>query len=156
MIVSITGHRPEDINDMRYVTSMLKESYSDLGATRVITGGAHGVDLVAAKTAYDQGIPFWLVRPYMGHKVPQGWREWYLNARIYAEKVVVLNPSDTYPGPWVFHNRNHWMVDNSDTLIAVWTGKESGGTYATVQYAIGKDKKIWQIEPNRMMTGWLQ
>jgi len=44
------------------------------------------------------------------------------------------------------HVRNRWMVDMSSLLIAAYNGKESGGTYQTVAYAMGRNvdvKRIW-------------
>lgn len=38
--------------------------------------------------------------------------------------------------------RNRYMVDHSDTVLAIWNGEESGGTWQTIKYARSKNKKI--------------
>ena len=43
------------------------------------------------------------------------------------------------------------MVDKSDLVIAVWNGKESGGTWNTIQYAKSKGKKIHFILLNQLI-----
>lgn len=47
--------------------------------------------------------------------------------------------------------RNRYMVDKSDLVIAVWNGKESGGTWNTIQYAKSKGKKIHFILLNQLI-----
>lgn len=157
-VVAITGHRAEKLANMnqQYAKVQLAHAYNDLDATLVIQGMCDGVDLIAAKIAYDHHIPYYAVRPWDGHRAPAGWTDWYLNARVYAERVITLDKSASYPGPWVYHNRNKWMVDNSDLLIAVWNGDKVGGTYQTVKYAQSKQKRIWRIDPLRMESGWLE
>lgn len=154
--VAITGHRADQLGQYipQYIKAQVCHAYTDLGASLVIQGMADGADLLSAKWAYDMHIPYIAVRPWAGHNSPPVWREWYQNARVYAQKVIVLDPSETYPGPWVYHNRNKWMVDHCDVLLAIWDGSEAGGTYATIKYAIGK-KPIWHINPKTRESGWL-
>ena len=45
--------------------------------------------------------------------------------------------------------RNEYMIDNSDVLIAIWTGKRYGGTFNAIQYAIRKNKRIIWIDPTQ-------
>lgn len=155
--VAITGHRAKKLANMnvQFAKTQLSHAFNDLDASLVIQGMCDGVDLIAAKIAYDHRIPYWAVRPWEGHAAPAGWRDYYLNARVYSEKVITLNPSKKYPGPWVYPNRNHWMVDNCDILVAVWNGDTTGGTHETVEYAKGK-VPIWRIDPATMEVGWLQ
>jgi uncharacterized phage-like protein YoqJ len=155
--VAITGHRADKLQTMnqQFIKTQLAHAFNDLNASLVIQGMCDGVDLLSAKIAYDNHIPYWAVRPWSGHTAPAGWRDYYLNARVYAEKVITLVEAETYPGHWVMHNRNKWMVDNSDLLVAVWNGEKSGGTFATIKYAKSKGKDVWRIDPRRMETGWL-
>jgi uncharacterized phage-like protein YoqJ len=44
--------------------------------------------------------------------------------------------------PWKLLNRNKWMVDNSDIVIAVWNGDDEGGTAHCVKYAEKQGKKV--------------
>lgn len=156
MKVAMTGHRADKVAlyNKGYIRHQIRAAFNDLKADLVIQGMCDGIDLMAAKYAYDLHIPFWSVRPWMGHHAAPGWQDWYLNARVYAERVIVLDKSKKYTGPWLYHNRNKWMVDNCDVVVAVWDGERSGGTFATVRYALGK-KPIWHINPKAYEVGWL-
>ena len=48
--------------------------------------------------------------------------------------------------------RNKYMVDQSDVIIAVWSGRPSG-TGKTVQYAQSQGKPIVTINPNSLKIG---
>lgn len=48
---------------------------------------------------------------------------------------------------WVYHNRNHWMVDKSDLLLGVWDGVKGGGTYECLQYALRKGHHVVMLDP---------
>jgi uncharacterized phage-like protein YoqJ len=41
--------------------------------------------------------------------------------------------------------RNRYMVDKSDLVLAIWNGKEEGGTWNTIKYARAKNKPIKYI-----------
>ncbi len=56
-----------------------------------------------------------------------------------ADKVTTVSPSYTFS---CMYDRNRSMVNNSDTLIAVWNGAESGGTWYTMYYAKQIDTPI--------------
>lgn len=45
------------------------------------------------------------------------------------------------------NDRNKWMVDRADSILAVWKGT-SGGTGNCVQYALSKNKNIYVYDPN--------
>ena len=38
--------------------------------------------------------------------------------------------------------RNRYMVDRSDYVLAVWNGKQHGGTWYTMGYAIKQQKQL--------------
>ena len=68
--------------------------------------------------------------------------------------VMEMNRAAIARGPWekydVFKwldNRNHWMIDNSDSVLAIWSGKEKGGTANAVRYALKKNKSLVTFNP---------
>lgn len=87
--------------------------------TRVITGGARGVDSLAFRTAESVGI---------------------LNIQFLPDRKK-------YPGKLVakaFQERNRQIVNNCDVLLAVWDGK-SHGTKNTLAYALKINKPVFLI-----------
>lgn len=163
MIVAITGHRPEKITNWKFVEHQLSLAYFDLKVTTVIQGMAAGVDLVSARVAYWDKIPFWCAKPWKTHKgrmsgsrgVAASWNDMYEQALTHAEKVVDVTDYDNYPGAWVYQKRNEWMVDHAQMVIAVWDGSP-GGTANCVKYALKQGKKVWQINPATHKVGFIE
>ena len=54
--------------------------------------------------------------------------------------------NDYYVGPQCMIDRNHFMIDNSSLLIALFNGLP-GGTKSTIDYAKSKGKRIIIIKP---------
>lgn len=150
--VSITGHRPEAIGDMKWVRAAMKQAYIDMNADKVIQGMAAGVDLWSAAEAWNSQIPFVAARPWATHTARIADRQaydWVLN---HAVEVVNVSEATSFPGNFIYHVRNKYMVDNADQVLAVWDGSTYGGTYACFQYAIEQGKKIYRIDPKRKIV----
>lgn len=146
--VAITGHRPEKVGKYEpLVRQALRVAYEDLGAYRVIQGMASGVDLWAASEAFHANIPFVAVRPWAGHKPRRLDKVAYEMAVKHADEVVNVSDAEEYPGPWAYHERNHWMVHRCNILIAVWDGSETGGTYECLTYAEKMKTPVYYINP---------
>lgn len=56
----------------------------------------------------------------------------YHNILERADRVTILSP---YYYRGCMHQRNRYMVDKSDLIIAIWNESQAGGTYTTLQYA---------------------
>jgi uncharacterized phage-like protein YoqJ len=133
MIVSCTGHRT--VLHEATAIEQARNIFTELGADKVIQGMAIGFDLLAARAAWKEQIPFIGARPWKNHGAPKSWRDrydWVLN---HAAEIVVVTDADDYPGPWVFEVRNRYMIDNSDHLVAWWDGTKKGGTWNAIKYA---------------------
>ena len=63
-------------------------------------------------------------------------------------KVDIYLPNIYYPAKMEL--RNHYMVDKSDIVIAVYDGSEKGGTRNCVKYAKERNKKIIIIDPKEV------
>ena len=153
MIVAFTGHRPDKLggyklpNDTyikvcRDIDWLLKE----LNPEKVISGMALGVDQWAANIAYKLGIPFVAAIPFEGQELawPEASQKTYRLLRKLASEEVIVSPGGYSADK--MQVRNIWMVDNCDSLIAVWDGSK-GGTGNCVEYARSVDRKIYQIDP---------
>lgn len=144
---AITGHRPNRIPDMDVVALALHDAFIDLGITHVIQGMADGVDLISASVAWDYEIPFSSARPWHEHKPSEEWSDSYTFALTHSENLWIVNDAIGYPGPQVYQERNEFMVDRADILIAVWDDLKMGGTWNTIKYAIKTGCPIWRIDP---------
>lgn len=154
--VSITGHRPEAIDDMVWVRAAIKQAYADMNATKVIQGMAAGVDLWSAAEAWNSKIPFVAAKPWAGHTPRIADRKAYEWVVSNAVEVVDVSSAESFPGNFIYHTRNKYMVDNADAVLAVWDGSLRGGTYACFQYAVQQEKPIYRIDPKRKVVhGWI-
>lgn len=150
MIIFGTGHRPEDSEyDFYQMRDLAEEALTKTPeeVVAVLCGMAAGFDLAFGIAARELEIPLWTVRPWAGHMPRMLDREWYRTLELYATRHIIINDSLSYPGAWVYHKRNEWMVDNSDAGLAFWNGKESGGTYKCLEYAKSKNRPVLNIYP---------
>lgn len=155
-VATITGHRPEDLFSAdEWVKAALKEAYETLVPEKIIQGMAAGVDLWSAVVAWHCKVPYECAQPWAGHSPRKSDEYMYSWVLKHADKITVVNSSADYPGAFVYHVRNRYMIDNGDYLIAVWGGKTSGGTYAAIRYAQELERPILHINPKFKKTTWL-
>jgi len=158
MKVAITGHRPNKLfvngwDGYRAGYPVLVEYYEKVftkmkeeGITQVISGMALGVDQAAAQAAINVGIPVLAAIPFQFQ--PNVWkhedRVRYLSILTECSEQVVLQTdrprTDKEVARWL-NERNHYMVDNCDLVIALWDGTP-GGTGNCVKYAQSKKVPI--------------
>ena len=157
MIIAATGHRPNKLNneyDMRgpcsnYIRDQIQIYLDKFKPEKIISGMALGVDLIFALLALDNKIPVIAAVPFIGQE--RIWPD--ISKKIYFDvlnhplvKITVI--SEGGYEAWKMIIRDHWMVDNSDLLIAVYNGDKDGGTAKTFQYATKMKKQIVVINPN--------
>lgn len=163
--IAFTGHRPHKLPDKETgydptnptrvavkaaIHDVLQRAINKYGETHeivVITGGALGVDQDAASIAHKLGLPFIVAVPCQGQdsKWPAESKVRYAKMLSLASQVIMV-----HDGPYnhsCMQDRNEWMVDRCDALVAVWDGT-SGGTANCVDYAKKKHKPIIRINPN--------
>ena len=154
MIVAGTGHRPdklggygEDVHErlVSVACSALGDIEGDV--TRVISGGALGWDQALAEAALRLELPLTLALPFAGF-----WSKWPKKSQDYLELLVSRADKVVYVceegyAPWKMQERNKWMVDNCNTLLALWNGTD-GGTHNCIKYANSVGRQIvnaWDI-----------
>lgn len=159
-VIAITGQRPQSLdNDYTYKSEMWQWIYKELGESfdkikpeRVYSGMALGVDTVAAEVAIRRDIPLTAAIPFRGQENP--WsdeqQERYNLILALADEVVYVN--ETYEHPGVYQQRNEYMVDNADLVVAVWTGFK-GGTRNCVEYALNQQIPVWRLDPKTRKVG---
>lgn len=155
-VVTVTGHRPQHLDGDFSLASPLWRWLAariDLvlaQATHLRCGMAIGVDLLAAERAHLLGVPFTAYVPFDGQasKWPQASQARYGQALVRASERALVNEGGY--ATWKLHARNERMLTPApDTLVAVWDGRESGGTYRTVRRARELGVAVHHIDPGQ-------
>lgn len=163
MVISFTGHRPNklwgyDIHRKEYM-DLFRSLYSAVmtewkreGDLLLVSGMALGVDQVAAmlgiwmRNQRHFSVQVEAAIPCIGQdsKWPEQSRRQYQDILVKCDiRTIVHNGVYNYR---CMQQRNEYMVDKADTLIAVWDGS-NGGTANCVRYAEKKGVKIIQKNP---------
>lgn len=170
--LAFTGHRPPKIGGYKVPNQTNEWVYEQLytvinhainnGFTHFISGGAMGVDLLAATTVIKirqdlhPNITLEIAKPF-----PSQSSKWYPDTVkafdmicSVADAVICVSP-DPY-SPQKMQLRNEYMVKNCDALIAVWDGTK-GGTFNCIAYADRINVRVYHINPlTRIVEGWLK
>jgi uncharacterized phage-like protein YoqJ len=154
--VCFTGHRPNKLNGYnedgiiaRAVKQALRDTIRKLVAenpdTVFISGAALGVDTWAAEIVLEENGILTLAIPHVGQQ-----KEWPVVSQyrwlmlFRAAHAVVFCDKGDY-ATYKMMQRNKYMVDNSDLVIAVWNGDKGSGTFNCVKYAIKQQKEILNL-----------
>lgn len=117
----------------------------------VISSLAVGADQQLSLVARDSGAKISVVIPAQGMIdtfESDSEKETYQKLLQQAESVHELNYIE--PSENAYYEAGKWMVDHSDTIVAVWDGEDAaglGGTGDAVAYALARGKKVLQIDP---------
>jgi uncharacterized phage-like protein YoqJ len=153
MIVAGTGHRPDHLGSGGYgghVARCLQQlAVAELSALQpraVITGMAVGWDQALARAAIELGLPFHAYVPFVGQERlwPAKTKEAYHALLTRAATVVICSPGGY--SAYKMQVRNERMVDDCDTLLALWDGT-AGGTANCVAYAKRVERRIENCWP---------
>lgn len=162
---AFTGHRPNrfsfgyDEADGKCVKikTLMREQIVALigeGVTEYYTGMALGVDVWAAEIVLDlkkehPGIRLIAVLPCetQADRWSAEQRERYFNTLAECDDVVTLNKRYT---PSCMLERNRYMIDHAEYLLAVYDGGIKGGTAYTVKYGKQKGRRIISIHPDTL------
>ena len=160
MILAITGHRPHKLGGYvlpnpvaNEVMLKLADSLEAIKPNLVLSGMALGVDQRVAQICIEMRIPFDAVIAFDGYegKWPERSQRTYYSLLAKARHKWMLSPGPYRPS--LLHQRNHWMVDNSEGLLAVWDGLPGSGTAACVDYAFSKGKPVCKVNlPDHIWT----
>jgi len=170
MKIAITGHRPNKIGDYdlkdkiwKNIESEIINIWNSLEAEYLalpeniyqshlnvvfITGMALGIDTLFAKIAIENYVQFIAAIPCSGQD-----SKWPTKSqKVYSD--IITHPlctrhyvSDKPYNSVCMQNRNIWMANECNVLIAVWN-KTPGGTANCVKYAESIGKRIIYINPN--------
>ena len=144
----VTGHRDIPADKVEYVKTKLKEEIEKAiadGFTMFISGFAEGVDLLFAELVLEQkaqhpdlfleaAIPY---RNRLQTKDPL--------FRKCLESCNGIKVQQEEYSQDCFMNRNRYMVALSSRIIAVYDGRDKGGTLFTMRYAHTMEREVREI-----------
>ena len=161
--ICFTGHRRiggRYVNDLHRnkIYTPLREAVAraiDKGFDHFISGGALGTDQVAAQVVLDLGAKLTIARPFPSQacKWPQGSVSRFERLCSDADQVIDVSP-DPFSAKKM-QVRNQWMVDHSQTVIAVFDGHK-GGTFNCIQYALKQGRLVLTLNPNTNEQRWIK
>lgn len=161
-VCCFTGHRPQSLpfgfNEQderciklkRLLRKEIERQITEEGVTQFISGMAIGVDMYAAEIVLDLKAKYPQITlesaipcETQAVKWSSVLRERYYLIASKCDKETMIQRHYTAD---CMHKRNRYMVDASDTVIAVWDGRP-GGTGKTVAYAESKGRTVVIINP---------
>ncbi len=140
----ITGHRKIAPDKIPYVKQELRceiDIAINQGYIHFVSGFASGIDLyfaeIIAKLKQNNPISLEAAIPYRNRmRCPD-----VDFKRLINQCDVIGIHSEEYT-PSCFMKRNRFMVQSSELVIAVYDGREKGGTLATMRYAHALEKEV--------------
>lgn len=159
--IAFSGHRPNRLPDSEEQLDELKnriyfklQRLHRLGYDTVYCGMAEGADRLCYEAVLNNNlfksdvdkIQLHCVLPYAAAaKAYSDMNRFDANIDIaFADKVTVI--SQRYR-PGCFHQRNRFLVENADLLLAIYDGDAKGGTAYTIKYAQKQGKPVIMINP---------
>lgn len=148
-IICVTGHRNIPDDKIEYVrTQLLNEIQSAIndGYTTFISGFADGADLLFAECVLEHkkeypNLFLEAAIPY-ANRIKNGNAQMRDLLRKCGSVKFVCNEYQ----PDSFMLRNRYMVQQSSRVVAVYDGRDSGGTVFTMRYATLMEKELRIIE----------
>ncbi len=158
---SAQGLRPEDVQ--RALAQQIERLYAE-GYREFYSGMCIGVDLWAAQAVADlmerdESVQLVGVLPFEGQDAYWSMSDQRTYRRLLdrcSRVVTVCTAQEAKDNaPACYRRRNRYMVDQADTVLAVYTADGAdtrSGTGATVRYARRQLKRIVYIHPETLKT----
>lgn len=145
----VTGHRDIPKEQIAYVEQELRHQVQEAikdGYTHFISGFAEGTDLIFASIVAEEeerhpNLFLEAAIPYANRlKIKDDTFQTLIQS---CDRVMVVREQYI---PSCFMQRNRYMVGESQRVIAVYDGREKGGTLYTMRYAHILKREIYVIE----------
>ncbi len=146
----VTGHRDLPQTEINRIKAALRreveKAVSD-GFTCFMSGFAEGVDQYFAEIVLEiqksnPVLELVAVIPYQKRLDSLRKKKWTFEMLETCADVVVIR--EEYQ-PSVYSHRNRYMVEHSDRVIAVYDGREKGGTAGTIRFTHTLKKELREI-----------
>ncbi|HLO88776.1 MAG TPA: SLOG family protein [Nostocaceae cyanobacterium] len=148
---SFTGHRCFDWETFKHYQRGAAKliDFASMNGWNIelfINGMALGGDMAAARVLVGRSLPWKAVIPFKGQHTrwSQGWRTEYKQILACCPEITVLYPKYV---DGCLPARNQEMINQSDLCLAIWDGKNTGGTAMTVNMAIKAKIPVIQWNP---------
>ncbi len=161
-----TGHRPQSLmcgfDETHPACIKIKNQLERLiigliekkNVTHFISGVALGVDTWAAEIVLELKDDYPNITLEAAIPCRSQADRWNIVSKKRYNRLLLLCDKVTYVNEAYTKNcmmeRNIYMVDNSDYVVAVWNGKPSG-TGKTVEYEVNCGKDVFYVAPNTFL-----
>ena len=153
-----TGHRPEKLslseNEVKHLLEKAIDNVIADGYVTFITGMAKGTDIWAAEIVLELKDDYPNITLEAAIPCRSQADRWNIVSKKRYNRLLLLCDKVTYVNEAYTKNcmmeRNIYMIDNSDYVVAVWNGKPSG-TGKTVEYAVNCGKDVFYVDPNTFL-----
>jgi uncharacterized phage-like protein YoqJ len=147
-IACFTGHR--NVTDVvAFPLGRAIHMAVDSGINHFFVGMALGSDQLAAKVLVSMNLPWTAVIPCEDQA-----KLWSISQRKefecilrYAKSKVILQAKYSAS---CMHIRNQYMIDHSESCIAIYDGRLLGGTANTIRLAKSKSLELILVNPSTM------
>lgn len=146
----VTGHRDLPQKEINRIKAALRKEIEKAvadGFTRFMSGFAEGVDQYFAEIVLEMRksspeLELVAVIPYQKRLDNLQQKKWTYEMLEACADIVVIR--EEYQ-PSVYSHRNRYMVEHSDRVIAVYDGREKGGTAGTIRFTHTMKKELREI-----------
>ena len=156
--VMVTGHRnlPNQEGVEGVLRLILERILVRESAPIAISGMAMGADLIFAEVALSLDIPLWAAIPLENQSEdwPFSWQKRWEKVLRRASRKISVWEEPNYQGfsqRERLLNRNLWMLDNSEVIVAVWDGRLRGGTFHTIAEAGRRGRRFLHLNPKTLI-----
>lgn len=151
----VTGHRDIPAEQVGHIKKFLEQEVDraiNEGFTCFISGFADGADLLFAeiiteKIAKNPTIKLIAAIPYR-RRLDTLKKSERTKALIDLCTKIYIVAEEYHPS--VYAKRNRYMVEHSDRVIAVYDGREKGGTVGTIRLAHRMKKELREIAAGKL------
>lgn len=146
----VTGHRDLPQKEINRIKAALRKEIEKAvadGFIRFMSGFAEGVDQYFAEIVLEMrksnpALELVAVIPYQKRLDNLRQKKWTYEMLEACADVIVIR--EEYQ-PSVYSHRNRYMVEHSDRVIAVYDGREKGGTAGTIRFTHTMKKELREI-----------